>query len=221
MSDPTGPADPAEPTEPTEPPVVVVIVAAPVDVVWNALRDRDVLRQWHGWHYEGLEDEIDQIFFQGVVEDDEQHRLALGGGDLVELVPDGDRTVVRLTRPPVDDGSEWAAFYDDITEGWTTFLQQLRFAVEEHPGQVRRTLFFAGGGAVPDPAALVTGPQWFRAANQTGTRVPAWGDGLLVTAYNPGKDAAMAVLTTYGLDDDSLARLETQVRAWWPAGVRG
>ena len=213
----TRPSEPAD----GEPPVVVVTVAAPVDVVWKALRDKDVLRQWHGWHFDGLDDEIDHIYFGDVAEDEARRTLTLGAGDRIELVPDGDRTVVRLTRPPVDDDSEWAAYYDDITEGWTTFLQQLRFAVEQHPGEARRTLFYAGGGPAPDPSALVTGPSWFRAANQSGTRVPAWGDGLLVTAYNPGKDAAMAVLTTYGLDDDALARLDEQVRAWWPGGVRG
>ena len=213
----TRPSEPAD----GEPPVVVVTVAAPVDVVWKALRDKDVLRQWHGWHFDGLDDEIDHIYFGDVAEDEARRTLTLGAGDRIELVPDGDRTVVRLTRPPVDDDSEWAAYYDDITEGWTTFLQQLRFAVEQHPGEARRTLVYAGGGPVPDPSALVSGPSWFRAANQSGTRVPAWGDGLLVTAYNPGKDAAMAVLTTYGLDDDALARLDEQVRAWWPGGVRG
>ena len=211
---------PSEPVD-GEPPVVVVTVAAPVDVVWKALRDKDVLRQWHGWHFDGLDDEIDHIYFGDVAEDEARRTLTLGAGDRIELVPDGDRTVVRLTRPPVDDDSEWAAYYDDITEGWTTFLQQLRFAVERHPGEARRTLFYASGGPAPAPSALVTGPSWFRAANQSGTRVPAWGDGLLVTAYNPGKDAAMAVLTTYGLDDDALARLDEQVRAWWPGGVRG
>lgn len=214
-------SDPTEAVESADPPVVVVTVAAPVDVVWHALRDRETLRHWHGWHYDDLDDEIDQIYFRDVVEDEAVHRLTLGGGDRVELVPDGAATVVRLTRPPVDDDSEWAAFYDDITEGWTTFLHQLRFAVEHHAGQARRTLFYAGTGAAPDPAALVTGAPWFRSEHQSGIRVPGWGDGLLVTAYNPAKDAAMAVLTTYGLDDDALAGLDAQAQAWWPAGVRG
>jgi hypothetical protein len=41
------------------------------------------------------------------------------------------------------------------------------------------------------------------------------GDGLLITAYQPATRAAMAVLTTYGLDDDALADLDATWSPWW------
>lgn len=208
--------EPDPTADPEGTPVVVVTVAAPVDAVWRALRDRERVHHWHGWQAEGLDDEIGQIYFSDdVAEDGTGHTLTLGGGDRVELLPHDEGTRVRLTRAPVSDDDEWAAWYDDITEGWVTFLHQLRFALEHHPDAPRRTLFHAGLGEPPDPAALAAGEPWFRSAHQVGTRVPAWGDGLLVTAHVPAKNAAMAVITTYGMDDAAFDELDTAARAWW------
>ncbi|MET1075816.1 MAG: SRPBCC domain-containing protein [Umezawaea sp.] len=215
---------------------IEVTVAAPVDAVWEALRDKEQVRQWHGWDYHGLDDEIDQVFFADVIE--EVRALRLRGGDRFTLEPDGDRTVVTLTRAPHGDDPALDAYYDDITEGWTTFLQQLRFALERQPGAVRRTLYFAGyAAAVGVPEALgledVTGPYsvdlvgekatgdlWFRSANQLGVTVDGWGGGLLVVARTPPSDvkphaAVMAVLSTYGLDEVAFADLDTRWTAWW------
>lgn len=202
-------------TTPDPTPVVVVTVAAPLDTVWQALRDRERIHHWHGWEADDLADEIDLIYFREATEGEDRRSLTLSGGDRLELVPQGESTQVRLTRAPVSDDDEWASYYDDITEGWVTFLHQLRFAVEHHRGEPRRTLFHAGEGAPPEPDALVSGSTWFRSDHQTGTRVPAWGDGLLVTAHIPAKNAAMAVLTTYGLDDDAVRDLDVAARAWW------
>lgn len=210
------PTDPDDPAGAADTPVVVVTIAAPVAEVWQALRDRGRVHHWHGWEADGLDDEITEIYFSDeVAEDGTGHTLALGGGDRIELLPDGEGTRVRLTRPPVSDDDEWAAYYDDITEGWVTFLQQLRFALENHPDAPRRTLFHSGVGRAPDPASLAEGSTWFRTEHQLGTRVPAWGDGLLVTAHIPTKNTAMAVLTTYGLDDAAFADLDAAARAWW------
>lgn len=206
------------PDTPDDTPVVVVTIAVPVTEVWQALRDRERVHHWHGWEADGLDDEITEIYFSDeVVEDGAAHTLTLGGGDRLELLPEreGQGTRVRLTRPPVSDDDEWAAYYDDITEGWVTFLHQLRFALEHHRDAPRRTLFLAGLGEAPDPALLADGSTWFRSEHQVGTRVPAWGDGLLVTAHNPTRNTAMAVLTTYGVDDDALAALDTAAQTWW------
>ena len=55
-------------------------------------------------------------------------------------------------RPPAPS---WDAFYDDIREGWTTFVHQLHFALEQHPGAERRTLQLDGAGERPArPATL-------------------------------------------------------------------
>ena len=54
-------------------PQIVVTVAAPVEAVWDALRDKEKIRHWHGWEYEGpeggLDEEIDLIYFTGAIEE--------------------------------------------------------------------------------------------------------------------------------------------------------
>lgn len=217
-----------------EPPRIDVTVAAPVDAVWDALRDRDTIRHWHGWEYEGLADEVELIYFAHMTEDPAARTLGLQDGDLIRLEPDGDRTRVTLTRAPRGVSPEWDAYYEDITEGWTTFLHQLRFAIERQPGVPRRTIFlsahntsghdlaaeFGDTGAVDLVGEKTTADLWYRAEHQLGLAVDAWGGGLLVVASSGPTDAkpegvAMAILSTYGLDDDELAELTNRWRAWW------
>ncbi|MEO6715358.1 MAG: hypothetical protein ABIM89_18310 [Mycobacteriales bacterium] len=237
-----------------EPGYVEVTIGAPVDAVWHALRDRDQLRRWHGWHFEsdgGLDREIDVIYFDDAVESADQRTLEVQGGDVFVLSEDGERTVVRLTRAPRTGESEWEAFYEDITEGWTTFLQQLRFAVERHHGVDRRTLFFSGeptatgpdvieslgfaeAAATPvgdkyeaqTPAGLMSGEVWFRSDNQVGLTVEQWGDGLLVIGRQPASErrphgGGMAVLTIYGVDGAAFAAVQVEWTDWWNAAYGG
>ena len=136
---------------------------------------------------------------------------------MVEPVEGGSR--ITLTRAPRGANPEWEAYYDDVTEGWTTFLNQLRFAVERHPGEARRTLFYSGTGAVspigraghlrrPGRRAYelelvgeqVKGEVWYTSEHQVGLTVDAWGNGLLVLSHIPPGDqkpdgATMAILT--------------------------
>lgn len=196
-------------------PVIEVAVAAPVDTVWEALRDKEKIRRWHGWDYDGLDAEVDHIYLTDVVEDG--RTLALGGGDRFSLTPSGSGTLVTLDRAPRGGNPELDAYYDAITEGWTTFLQQLRFALERQPGAARRTLQFDGD--FPDLAVAdarytadlvgeqVSGEVWFRSANQVGVTVDSWGEGLLVVV---GEPSPMVVLSTYGLDEAAFADLETR-----------
>lgn len=219
-----------------EPPVLEVTVAAPVDVVWDALRDRDQLRRWHGWLADGLDDEIELIFHGDAVADEGEHTLQLVGeggaevGDRFELTDagaEGTRVrIVRGPRPPVE--SDWAAHYDDVTEGWTSFLQQLRFAVERQPRVERRTVFVSaskpGEGSlreaagVAGSAALVVplqsdGEPWFVSEHQAGAVVPALGPGLVIAAEGTGKE--MVIVSAYGLDDAAMDRLVARVGRWW------
>lgn len=222
-----------------EPPRIEVTIAAPVDAVWHALRDKDTIRHWHGWEFDGLDAEIDLIYFDHVTEDPAARTLNVQDGDLIRLEPDGDGTRVTLTRAPRGVNPDWDAYYDDITEGWITFLHQLRFAVERQPGAPRRTVFLSGHNkdgrdlaadlglsddtdtAVVDLVGeKVTTEPWYRAGHQLGVTVDVWGGGLLVVASSGPTDAkpdgvAMAVLSTYGLDDDQLADLTSRWRAWW------
>jgi uncharacterized protein YndB with AHSA1/START domain len=219
-----------------EPPRIEVTIAAPVDAVWHALRDKETIRHWHGWEFDGLDDEIDVIYFNHMTEDPAARTLGVQEGDLFRLEPDGDGTRVTLTRAPRGVNPDWDAYYDDITEGWATFLQQLRFAIERQPGVPRRTVFLNGhnttgrdlaqdlglgdAGVVDLVGEKVTTEPWYRAENQLGVAVDAWGGGLLVVASCVPTEAkpdgvAMAILSTYGLSDDQLADLTNRWRAWW------
>ncbi|GAB2573244.1 SRPBCC family protein [Kribbella endophytica] len=222
-------------------PQIVVTVAAPVEAVWDALRDKEKIRHWHGWEYEGaegtLDQEIDVIYFDHVEVDDAQaHVLDIQGGDKFEVEPHEGGAKITLTRAAHGDNPDWDAYYDDVTEGWTTFLNQLRFALERHPDEPRRTLFYSGTGTdqfnLPDlPAGTpyeldligerVTGTVWFVSENQRGLTVDGWGDGLLVLSHvGPNEQkpegAAMAVLSLYGLDDAARAEIDKRWNDWWP-----
>jgi uncharacterized protein YndB with AHSA1/START domain len=216
-----------------EPPRIEVTIAAPIDTVWHALRDRETIRHWHGWEAEGLDDEIDLIYFNHFTEDPAARTLGVQEGDLIRLEPHGDGTRVTLTRAPKGVNPDWDAYYDDITEGWIVFLNQLRFAVERQPGKPRRTVFLNSHNKSGrdleqelDPwsgdlvGEDVRTEVWYRTEHQLGVTVDAWGDGLLVIASSGPTEAkpdglAMAVLSTYGLTDDQLADLTERWRAWW------
>jgi uncharacterized protein YndB with AHSA1/START domain len=225
-------------------PMIEVTIAAPVDAVWDALRDKQKIRHWHGWDYDGIDDEIDQIFFTEVTEDAGARTLDLRSGDRFRLEPHGDGTRITLTRVPRGGDPEWDAYYDDITEGWISFLHQLGFALERQAGAVRRTVFLAGypggSGSVADALGLgevagrpagtryaatlvgedAEGEVWFQSDHQLGVTVDGWGAGLLIVAYTPESDAkprgaAMAILSTYGLDDATYDGLSARWTTWW------
>ena len=131
--------------------IVELTIAAPADTVWRALREPAEIRRWFGWDYDGLDDEIQYIFVQASKADDDARVIDGGPGGVIAVEDRGGEAVVRVTRP-VADG------YDEVNEGWLTFIQQLRFYLERHPGQERRTLH------VP-----AEGEEWFRSENQVGT----------------------------------------------------
>jgi len=137
--------------EPTPPPrrvVVDVTIAAPIERVWQALRDPALIAQWFGWDYATLAAEIDGYFVGGAAEVEPGRRLDLGG-DVFELEVAGSGTRVRLVRaePPASD--TWDGVYDDVDEGWITFMAQLAFWLEAQHGadrtaSPRRTVYLAG-----------------------------------------------------------------------------
>lgn len=202
-------------------PLIEVTIAAPVTDVWAHLRDPALIARWFGWEYDGLTDEIELIFAQASTATeptdpaDPVHVLEwIHGpeqGDRIELRPSGDQTVLRLTRwaPVGDDG--WEGIYDDIAEGWISFVEQLRVALAGHAGAERRTVFCASpvGPAAADGAAAALGvasivgdvgtrfaasigpePMWsgtvaFRHQHQVGLAVDDLGPGLLVLVTKP------------------------------------
>ena len=194
--------------------LVEILVAAPIDDVWRALRDPVEIRRWFGWDYPGLVEEVDFIFVKGFTADAATHTLSAAGiSDRYTLEAAGPgHTVVRVIRSaPVTDSS-WTNIYDDMVEGWLTFTQQLRFVLERHPGANRRTLYLNGRAATAGTrlpadalgldALLVVpvgqrysattahgerldGELWFRAPYQVGLSVDAYGDGLVIVGTRP------------------------------------
>jgi uncharacterized protein YndB with AHSA1/START domain len=199
-----------------------VFIDAEPEQVWEALRDRAQLKRWHGWHADSLDEEIELIYFTGAVE--EGHVLTLGTGDTFTVMAKDGRTLLRMVRAPKGDNPEWDAYYEDVNEGWTTFLQQLRFALERHAGADRQTVFISAEGSsdrVGEIFALVkdqpvgadydvtvangerlAGQVWFRSPHQVGLTVQQWGDGLLVAGQVPVTEqhptgGEMMVLTVF------------------------
>jgi uncharacterized protein YndB with AHSA1/START domain len=193
--------------------LIEVTLPASIDAVWHAVRDHDEIRRWFGWQYDGLDDEI-RMIFDGAVEEVSEAGRALSWevtGHRFEFEPDGQQTVLRVTRAASADGASWDEVYDDINEGWTSFVQQLRFALARHAGEDRRTVWLGGSAvdvdAFPVEAALgltdvaaltagspydttiatgdMTGEVWFHAPHQFGVTVEQFGDGLLVVGNQP------------------------------------
>ena len=185
-----------------------VLVNADAEQVWLMLREPARTAKWHGWETEGLAEEIQHIYYTDAVEGPDHLRLELGGGDVFTLEPHADGTLLTLTRGQAK--GELAKHDADISEGWATFLQQLKFALERHPKAPRRTIFVDGTssahtklwdalgidtGWLPDPGepyelalttgATLTGKVWYRSDTQLGLTVADYaehGDGLLILA---------------------------------------
>ncbi|MGM9473032.1 SRPBCC domain-containing protein [Pseudarthrobacter sp. YS3] len=188
-----------------------VVINADAAQVWTMLREPAKVAQWHGWEADELAAEINEIYFhKDVVESPDHTSLTTHGGDVFDLKPVPGGTLVSVTRAALDHNSEWAAWDEDITQGWLTFLQQLRFALERHPHGKRHTLFFEFPGTpgsvieklgladVPKPGEKyeltlatgeeITGKVWYRTNHQVGLTVHGYaehGDGLLIVADQP------------------------------------
>jgi len=225
-------------------PLIEVSLPAAVEEVWAHLRDPALIRRWFGWEYDGLAHEIDVIFLQEAAVDDPSHSLqwddGMQRGDRIELEPDGDGTILRLTRPALAAEEGW----DAIGEGWISFVQQLRFAIGFHRGVDRRTLYLSGPApsddafpiaatlgldaageryeALAGPGEQLSGAVFFRTEHQLGLTVDQLGPGLLLlaeapAAARPPHGAASLTLTGYGGAQPD----EAAWRAWWSEHVGG
>jgi hypothetical protein len=194
--------------------LVEILVAAPIETVWKALREPAEMCRWFGWNYPTLAEDIDMMFFQNTQADEATHTIRDSGGmpDYFALEAQGAQTIVRVIRSaPVTDGT-WQGIYDDVTEGWLTFFQQLKFVLERHPGADRRTVFLNGRAkaeGTPLPAQALgldalavarigeryavdtaigeklEGTVWYRTTYQLGLTVDGYGDGLLIINARP------------------------------------
>src|SRR5690554_2556391 len=118
--------------------LVEIDLDVPPDEVWRALRAPALLKQWFGWDAASLDEEIRYIFQDHAHADAAARRLAFepweGKADAFELEPRGGGTRLRVVRTGAAAGTDWDAAFDDLREGWTSFVHQLKLALERHPG---------------------------------------------------------------------------------------
>jgi hypothetical protein len=226
-------------------PRLEVTIAAPIDQVWRALRDPELIHRWHGWHCDELAEEVRMIYLDNVKEDPEAYTLVAGGGDVFSLHPAPGGSIVRMVRAPLGTNPEWDAYYDDITEGWTTFLQQLRFGLERHGLAERQTLVLDGALAEPNATLIgslglaavaevpvgeryratlasgdrVEGEVYARSTHQHMLSVDGLGDGLLVLAQQlpaPHRPGGgVLVVLTAYVGAAEFAEVERRWLRWW------
>jgi hypothetical protein len=205
---------------------VEVLVEAPRELVWHALTEPDRIARWFGWDYEGLDSEIQYIFVDHVrheppglvdIDDGQDHQT-------IELTEDGPHTMVRVVRPGPLEGTGWADVYEDVREGWWTFIHQLRHSLARHPDEDRRTIRMTGA-LLPERVleafdGEVDGPAWQE--NRFQRAIAAGGEGDLLVGVlskvpldsaEPGEVAV--TVTSYGLDDPAFEALRERWETWW------
>lgn len=191
--------------------VVDITISAPIESVWEALRDPKLIETWFGWEAESLDEEIKFIFVDHATADAERRVVQFGEwdgvSDAIELTETATGTRLRLMRSggaPLD----WDGVYEDIREGWVNFFQQLRLALELHEGEKRRTIYLSGaarpGVGEPSAALGLDGPAayrpgrpysaalapglnlrglvWYTTHYQTALLVEQFGNGLMVVS---------------------------------------
>jgi len=220
--------------------IAEVEIAAPRAVVWQALREPAHIRNWFGWESPSLADEIEMIF-GGAAADETAGTLDFGEwegvADRFTLSERDGRTVLTVARTGAMPQGGWGAVYDEVIEGWISFIQQLRLYLEQHRADTRRTLWFsakAGPGTIEAlgligvgqvgshfarelaPGDAVSGEVWHWGRHQVGVLVAEWSGGLIIAGDRTG-GGGTALLTVYGLSDAEFSALQTRWTTWWGA----
>lgn len=199
-------------------------IDADFDTVWRALRDPEEIGRWFGWDYDGLAEEIRFIFEEGSEVLERGRLRSLEGDQTIEVERRGGRTVVRVVCPGSLEGAGWDEIYDEMEEGWRAFFEQLRFYLERHRGEERRTLFLAGDASGPELTAAVDerapGVVWHASRHQRGVLVDSGRAGLVIVKTQEPLAAeeisrANVLITAYGLDDERYGRLRADWEEWW------
>ena len=202
------------------------------DEVWAAVTQPELLHQWFGWDYDGLDAEIRQIFV------DEAtlwapERMGWADGSVLDVSGDGDgdsdvdgagggrRARVRVVRE--GSGSGGPERYDAIEEGWRVFLIQLRYLLEARPRGRRRTLYLTGE-TTGQQALTLAGGEWQRFGPRVAWAVDDDGHLVVVAGHLPLDERAAArvevTVSTYGLGDAPFETVRDDwTKRWAPAAA--
>jgi len=205
-----------------------VEIDAPAEVVWRAITEADELTRWYveDARVRPGEGGTQWVSWGGGVEMETTHlawtpgehlRLGTPGGEnkggwdaLIldfTIESSGEKTVLRLVQSGMSDEEGWDDAYDSTEVGWRQFLAALRFYLERHRGEPRRTLYRYGTIQLPKPDAwekvlrtLAPGGELAGlAAGDRYTAAGPGGDSLSgdVLLYDPGRNF-MATVEGYG-----------------------
>lgn len=198
---------------------VEVTVGAPREAVWRALSERDELRRWFGWDYEGLFEEIDFIFFEHATRH-APDRIEFedgAGGRRIELEAEAPaRTLVRATKPA---GAAAVAdeAYDGEREGWRAFLRQLDHYLAHHDGEERRTISLTGEVAPGVVLGLlgrgVRVSPFVAVSDQAAEGFAAMEAQAEVDSITPAQ--VRITISAYGLDDEAFDALRARWEGRW------
>ncbi|MET0811156.1 MAG: SRPBCC domain-containing protein [Thermoleophilaceae bacterium] len=200
---------------------VEVAVDAPRGAVWRALSERDELRRWFGWDYEGLSEEIDFIFFEHATRH-APDRIEFedgAGGRRIELVADGPRrTLLRATKPAEGAAPAGDELYDGEREGWRAFFGQLDHYLANHDGEERRTISMTGEAAPGAALALLEG-RAVRASSFVALADLA-AEGFAAVEARADLDSSEPAqirftISAYGLDDQAFEALRARWAERW------
>jgi uncharacterized protein YndB with AHSA1/START domain len=193
-------------------------IEAPVEAVFRALTVPEQVREWFGYDYPGLDEEIRVGAVEGAKHVGPQ-RIEYEDGSVIMLTPDGTRTVVKVVLPGSLTDAEWNELYDGVWEGWRTYFEQMRFWLEAAPPGRRRTVYLTGSAAGATLVGLLAGGRvWFDGPRH---RIVVDSAGHLLAAASkedlsaPGEARVNLVVTTYGLDDAAFAEVRDSWAARW------
>ena len=194
---------------------VEISVAAGRDEVWDAVTQPPIIRQWFGWDYDGLDDEIKHIFVNEA-KNLAPERMGWADGSYLEVSGDDKRSTVRAVRgeQPARDPER----YDAIEEGWKAFLVQLRHLLDKSPKGLRRTIYLTGTAAGRKVLGLATG-DWAEVGTRVAWAVDRAGHLIVVSAQlpldSPGAGHIEVILSTFGATDAAFdAYRESWSRRW-------
>jgi uncharacterized protein YndB with AHSA1/START domain len=196
-----------------EPFRVETTVDASAAAVWPHFVEPELIRQWFGWDYPDLDDEIKMIFVDGATPMP-PGRISLGADQTITLTEtEPGRTLIRIESPGIP-----ADTLDMIEEGWRQFLEQLRFTIERGCSG-RRTLYLDGRAAPAALAAALGAGTVRHASRYQRMTVDAAGHLVALVTQAPIDSTepadAMVTVSTFGLDEAAFTAVSQEWTARW------